>query len=126
MNDKAPIAIIATFIVLFISGGAWWMSRRPAPANATPRAVTATEVPIDKPRRRRSTCRRATAWTRSSALLAALSTRPELVRWIATDDLVGQLAAAIEQAAAAIHPRATSRSSSRRRRSPRRAAAPSA
>ena len=49
MNDKAPIAIIATFIVLFISGGAWWMSRRPAPANATPRAVTATEVPIDKP-----------------------------------------------------------------------------
>ena len=37
-------------------------------------------------------------------LLSALSSRPELARWLATDDLVGQLAAAIDQAAAGASP----------------------
>jgi len=101
MNDKAPIAIIAAILVAFITGGAWWMSRRPAPANNTsPRAVTSTEAPIDKPAPPPVDLPPRDgmdAFLRP--LLAALSSRPELARWIATDDLVGQLAAGIEQAA---------------------------
>ena len=37
-------------------------------------------------------------------LLSALSSRPELARWLATDDLVRQLATAIDQAAAGASP----------------------
>jgi len=105
MNDRKPIAIIAALIVLFIAGGAWWMSRRPAPTNTTPRAVTVTEVPIDgpapppidlPPRDQMDVFLR--------PLLAALSARPELARWLATDDLIGQLAAAIDQASAGNSP----------------------
>ena len=63
--------------------------------------MTATEAPIDKPGAaadRPAAARRMDAFLRP--LLSALSTRPELARWLATDDLIGQLAAAIEQAAA--------------------------
>jgi hypothetical protein len=99
MSDKAPIAIIATFLVLLVAGGAWWMSRRPAPTNATPKAVTATEAPIDKPAAPPPVDLPPRdgmdAFLRP--LLAALSSRPELARWLATDDLIGQMAAAINQ-----------------------------
>jgi hypothetical protein len=103
MNDKAPIAIIAVILVALASGGIWWLSRPDPPAgNVTPKAVNATEAAIDKPAPsvpvdlppldQMDTFLR--------PLLAALSSRPELARWLATDDLVGQLAMAIEQAAA--------------------------
>jgi hypothetical protein len=97
-----PIAIIGALIVLFIAGGAWWMARRPQePANATPRAVTATEAPIDKPSEPPPAplppLDQMDGYLRP--LLAALSSRPELARWLATDDLVRQLAMAIDQAA---------------------------
>ena len=102
MNDNRPIAIIAAGLVLFLAIGAWWMSRRaeePA-GNATPRAVNATEAALDK------TAAPVTlpplnemdAFLRP--LLAALSTRPELARWLATDDLIRQMASAIDQASA--------------------------
>jgi hypothetical protein len=105
VNDKKPIAIIAAILVLFIIGGGWWMSRRPAPAaNTSPRAVTATEIPIDKPAPPVDLPPRDGMDEFLRPLLAALSSRPELARWIATDDLVGQVAAAIEQAAAGNSP----------------------
>ena len=71
----------------------------PHPRNASPTAVTSTEAPIDKPppppvdlppRNQMDGFLR--------PLLSALSSRPELARWLATDDLIGQLAAAIDQA----------------------------
>jgi hypothetical protein len=37
-------------------------------------------------------------------LLSALSSRPELAQWLATEDLVGQIAAAIDQAATGASP----------------------
>ena len=101
MDDKKPIAIIAVVLLLVLGVGAWWMFRRAAPGNASPQAVSATEAPIDKaaapsvdlpPRDQMDAFLR--------PLLAALSSRPELARWLATDDLIGQLAAAINQAAA--------------------------
>ena len=98
-----PIAIIGALIVLFIAGGAWWMSRRTPPAaNATPRAVTATDAPIESaaqsPPAPLPPLSEMDAFLRP--LLSALSSRPELARWLATDDLVRQLAMAIDQAAA--------------------------
>ncbi len=75
---------------------------RPQPAgNATPPAVTATEAPIDKPAPppvELPPLDQMDGFLRP--LLAALSARPELASWLATDDLVRQLAAAIDQASA--------------------------
>lgn len=98
-----PIAIVGALIVLFIAAGAWWMSRRPeGAANVSPRAVTATDAPIDKraeaPAAPLPPLSEMDGYLRP--LLAALSSRPELARWLATDDLVRQLAMAIDQAAA--------------------------
>ncbi len=101
MDDNKPIAIIAVAIVVILGGGAWWMSRPAPAANATPQAVTSTEAPLDQPAPppvdlppldRMDTFLR--------PLLSALSARPELARWLATHDLVRQLAAAIDQASA--------------------------
>lgn len=96
------IAIVGSVIVALIAGGAWWMSRRPEGAtNLSPRAVTATEAPIDKPTEPPPgplpPLEQMDEFLRP--LLAALSSRPELSRWLATDDLVRQLAMAIDQAA---------------------------
>ena len=56
-------------------------------------------------RHRRSPCRRSTRWTASCGRCSpALSSRPELANWLATDDLVRQLAAAIDQASAGASP----------------------
>jgi hypothetical protein len=100
MNDTRPIAIIAALIVLLIAGGAWWMTRRTeAPVNDSPRAVTATDAPIEKPVEPPvplPPLDEMDAFLRP--LLSALSSRPELARWLATDDLIRQLAAAIAQA----------------------------
>ena len=108
MNDNRPIAIIAAALVLFIAGGAWWMSRRAgapaAAANATARAVTGTEAPIDKGAAPVDLppLDQMDAFLRP--LLATLTSRPELARWLATDDLIRQMAAAIDQASAGASP----------------------
>ena len=109
MDDKKPIAIIAVALVVFLAGGAWWMSRntrKPTAAqNASPVAVTGTEAPIDKPSEPPvilPPLDRMDGFLRP--LLSALSSRPELARWLATDDLVGQLASAIDQAATGASP----------------------
>jgi hypothetical protein len=99
MDDKKPIAIIAALLVAVIAGVAWWMSRpTPPPANVTPGAVTSTEAPIDKPAPPvvLPPLDQMDAFLRP--LLSALSSRPELAKWLATDDLVRQLAMAINQA----------------------------
>lgn len=100
MDDKKPIAIVAAALVAAIIGGVWWMTRsEPAPANTTPVAVTATEAPIDKPAPPVDLppLDQMDAFLRP--LLSALSSRPELAKWLATDDLVRQLAMAIDRAA---------------------------
>ena len=103
MDDNKPIAIIAIALVVCLAGGAWWMSRPAPPAdNASPKAVAATDVPIDKlspppPPVNLPPLDRMDGFLRP--LLSALSSRPELARWVATDDLVRQLATAIDQAA---------------------------
>ena len=99
-RDIKPIAIIAVVLAAVVGGGAWWMfGRSSAPANASPKAVTATEAPIEKapPAVNLPPVDQMDAFLRP--LLQALTARPEMVRWLATDDLIGQLAAAIDRAA---------------------------
>jgi hypothetical protein len=103
--DTRSIAVIATLLVVLIAGGAWWLSRpTQRPVNATPNAVTATEGPIDKPAPpvNLPPLDRMDDYLRP--LLSALSSRPELARWLATDDLVRQLAMALDQASAGNSP----------------------
>jgi hypothetical protein len=75
------------------------------PQNATPAAVAGTEAPIDKPDGapvNLPPLDQMDSFLRP--LLSALSSRPELARWLATDDLAGQLAAAIDLAAVGASP----------------------
>lgn len=106
MNDTRPIAIIAAVIVLLVAGGAWWMTRRTeAPVNDSPKAVTATDAPIDMPGEPAvplPPLDEMDGFLRP--LLAALSSRPELASWLATDDLIRQLATAIAQASTGASP----------------------
>lgn len=102
MDDKKPIAVVAVAIVAIIAGGIWWYSRSIAtPANTTPKAVTATDAPItakSDPPVVLPPLDQMDGFLRP--LLQALSTRPELAKWLATDDLLRQLAMALDQAAA--------------------------
>ena len=99
-----PIAIGGILLVGLLAAGAWWMWRAPVSTNTTPAAVAATDAPltaaappVDLP-----PLDEMDAFLRP--LLQALSNRPELVRWLATDDLVRQLAAAIDQASQGDNP----------------------
>ena len=101
MEDNKPIAIIAVALVAIIAGGLWWYSRSTvAPANATPKVVSATDAPIDTgkpaPPVNLPPLDQMDAFLRP--MLQALSDRPELAKWLATDDLTRQLAMAIDQA----------------------------
>lgn len=105
-SDTRAIAIIATLLLLLLGGGAWWFSR-PAPkvsANVTPTAVNATEAAIDKPTPPVDLPPLDRMDDYLRPLLSALSARPELVKWLATDDLVRQLAMALDQASAGKSP----------------------
>ena len=93
-----PIAIGGGLIVLLLGGGYWWMSRAEQPANVTPTAVTATEAPITAPPPPAPLPPLDAMDPLMRSLLRALSARPELARWLATDNLVQQLAAAIDKA----------------------------
>lgn len=99
-----PIAIGGVAILALLGGGAWWIWRTPAPVNETPAAVAATEVPITAPPPPVELPPLDEMDGFLRPLLQALSSRPELVRWLATDDLVRQLAAAIAKASQGDNP----------------------
>ena len=83
-----------------VAAGTWWLMRGgETPGNKTPKAVTSTEAPIDKPGAPPVVLPpldQMDAYLRP--LLRALSARPELVKWLATDDLITQLVFAIDEA----------------------------
>src|SRR5687768_8206903 len=100
-TDTRSIGIIAIGLVVILGVSMWWMSRPTPAANVTPSPVTATEAPIDTPAPppvALPPLDQMDSFLRP--LLAALSPRPELANWLATEDLVRQLAAAIDQASA--------------------------
>lgn len=101
-NETRMIAVIAMALVVLAGGGIWWYSRPAAPGNGTPKVVAGTEVPLDTgkpaaPPVILPPLDQMDAFLRP--LLQALSNRPELAKWLATDDLVRQMAMAIDQAA---------------------------
>lgn len=99
-----PIAIGGFLLVALLGAGAWWMRQSPASTNATSGAVTATEAPVTSPAPPVDLPPLDEMDAFLRPLLQALSNRPELVRWLATDDLVRQLAAAIDQASQGDNP----------------------
>lgn len=99
-----PIAIGAAVIVALLGAGAWWLWRQPPPTNTTPVAVTGTDAPISAPLPPVPLPPLDAMDAFLRPLLNALSNRPELARWLATDDLVRQLAAAIDQASQGDNP----------------------
>ena len=89
--------LIAAAVALAIGGGAfirWWTLQRPAPAADATQAATATDVPLTSapalpPLDQMDPYLR--------ALLRGLSTRPELAAWLATDNLIQQMALTIDR-----------------------------
>lgn len=105
-QDYKPIAIIAIVLAAIAGGAIWYFARTHPPAsNGTPRAVASTEAPIDAKGEKPidlPPLAQMDAFLRP--LLQALSARPELAKWLATDDLVRQLAMALDQAEAGASP----------------------
>jgi len=99
-----PLAIGGAVVVVLLAVGGWWMWRQPAATNTTPAAVAATDAPITAPPPPAPLPPLDEMDAFLRPLLSALSNRPELVRWLATDDLVRQLAAAIDQASQGDNP----------------------
>jgi hypothetical protein len=99
-KETRSIALIAVGLLLVAGavGGWWYYSRRPAPAAPAARAVTGTEAPITRtaPAPELPPLDHMDAMVRS--LLGALSTRPDLVKWLATDNLLNQTALALDLA----------------------------
>lgn len=90
---------VGAAVVLAIAGGAlarWWTMpvQPPQDASAAARPVAATEVPID-PAANLPPLDQMDPYLR--ALLGALSARPELAAWLATDDLIYQAAWTIDR-----------------------------
>jgi hypothetical protein len=92
---RLPILLIAGVGLVAGAAGAWWWARdrvQPAPAAA---ARAATDTPIAQaPAVQLPPLGQMDIFLR--ALLASLSTSPELARWLATDDLIQQMAHAID------------------------------
>ena len=89
--------LIAAAVALAIGGGAfvrWWTMQRPTPSPDASRAVAGTDVPLASapalpPLDQMDPYLR--------TLLRGLSTRPELAAWLATDNLIQQMALTIDR-----------------------------
>ena len=93
---RLPILLIAGVGLIAGAAGAWWWARDRV-RTAPPTAVrTATDAPIDSaaPPVQLPPLGQMDIFLR--ALLASLSASPELARWLATDDLIQQMAHAID------------------------------
>jgi hypothetical protein len=94
-DSRLLIAIGIAALVLGGIGGWWWSHRTPAPADSTP-TVNATEGTIpESSARELPPLEQMDTFVR--ALAGALSSNPTLARWLATDDLVRQMAVAIDR-----------------------------
>jgi hypothetical protein len=95
-RPRTPVLFIAVLGLIAGAAGAWWWARdrgQPAPATAARTATDATLTPAPAPIEL-PPLGQMDIFLR--ALLASLSASPELARWLATDDLIQQMAHAID------------------------------
>jgi hypothetical protein len=103
--DVSPPRTASRGILIVIAAGlllgavaAWWWARAPASVPANPAVATGTEgvvAPTRDPSRPLPPLNQMDTFLR--ALLGGLSSSPELARWLATDDLIRQMANAIDR-----------------------------
>lgn len=98
---RSPLFVFAMVAVvgLIIGGiGAWlWESRSSPPRSSAPAVVAATEGVLAPPEGARPLPPLDQMDTFLRALIGALSANPTLARWLATDDLIRQMAVAIDK-----------------------------
>lgn len=97
-GSKLPIVIIATLGLVLGGIGAWWWTRDAARAPQPAAAATGTDAavsPVTEAARPLPPIGQMDTFLR--ALLGGLSTSPELARWLATDDLIRQMANGIDR-----------------------------
>jgi hypothetical protein len=92
-----PVLLIAALGLIVGAAGAWWWTRTASPPARTEAPTLATEgtvVPPADPARPLPPLGQMDIFLRT--LLGTLSASPELARWLATDDLIRQMAHAID------------------------------
>ena len=97
-TSKLPIVMIAALGLILGGLGAWWWLRQPGSPPAATAAGGGTEAavaPATEAARPLPALDQMDTFLR--ALLGGLSTSPELARWLATDDLIRQMANAIDR-----------------------------
>ena len=97
-TSATPLVVIAVAGLVVGAAAAWWwiQSRRPPPPAAVVSPTTGTDAAIaGEPERPLPPLDQMDTFLR--ALLGALSSHPEVVRWLATDDLIRQMANGIDR-----------------------------
>ncbi len=93
-----PVLLIGALGLALGAAGAWWWARdRIGPDRTRPAATVGTDAVIAPTRQARPLPPLGQMDTFLRALLGSLSSSPELVRWLATDDLIRQMAHAIDR-----------------------------
>jgi hypothetical protein len=95
-RPRTPVLLMALVGLLVGAAGAWWWARDRGgqPAPAAPRAATEAVIPPAPAAIELPPLGQMDIFLR--ALLGSLSASPELARWLATDDLIQQMAHAID------------------------------
>jgi hypothetical protein len=97
-TPRGPVLIIAVVGILLGGAAAWWWMRSQQNATPAPATTTASEAAISEtPEAARPLPPLGQMDTFLRALLATLSSHPDLARWLATDDLIRQMANGIDR-----------------------------
>jgi hypothetical protein len=94
-DSRLYMAVAAGALILGAVGAWWWSARRENPPARA--AVTATEGVVSPPAVSRTLPPLEQMDTFLRALFGALSSHPQLARWLATDDLIRQMADSIDK-----------------------------
>ena len=91
-----PVLVIAVIGVILGAATAWWWTRSPRTPVAPPAAVQSTEAVVSPPASRPALPPLGQMDTFLRALLGTLSAHPDWARWLATDELIRQMANGID------------------------------